>query len=44
MHIFKQDRFQLRSLIKLHLSLFSYIVNLVIASAQIARRGGLLIE
>ena len=28
----------------LHLSLFSYIVNLIIASAQIAHRGGLLIE
>ena len=27
-----------------HLSLFSYIANLIIASAQIARRGGLLIE
>ena len=28
----------------LHLSLFSYIANLIIASVQIAHRGGLLIE
>ena len=28
----------------LHLSLFSYIANLIIMSVQIAHRGGLLIE
>ena len=28
----------------LRLSLFSYIANLIIVSAQVARRGGLLIE
>ena len=37
------DRFKLRSLI-IAFVFFSYIANLIIASAQIARRGGLLIE
>ena len=41
-HLYRRTGFN--CIVLLHLSLCSCIANLMIASAQIARRGGLLIE